>query len=217
MTYQKTVIGDATLYLGDCLEVMADMPGGSVDAVVTDPPYGMDFQSNHKIEQYDKIKGDNNSLLLLSICDFPVPHSKYIFCRWENLADVPTPKSCITWVKNNWSMGDLEHEHARMTEIILFYPGKDHSFPQKRPLDIVKHARSGNEYHPTEKPVGLIMELVGWTNGIVVDPFMGSGTTGVACANLGRKFIGVENEQQYFDVACRRIEMAQSQLKLDLS
>lgn len=120
--------------------------------------------------------------------------------------DVPHPKSFITWVKNNWSMGDLKHEHARQTESILFYAGSDHFFPIERPRDVLSSARTGNDLHPTEKPIDLVERVVGLTNGVVFDPFMGSGTTGVACVRLGRKFIGIEIESKYFDIACRRIE-----------
>ena len=108
-------------------------------------------------------------------------------------------------------MGDLKHEHGRQTEMILFYNGNDHFFPSGRPNDVIKADRTGNNLHPTEKPVGLMGVIVGWTSGTVLDPFMGSGTTGVACAKLGRKFIGIEIEESYFSIACKRIENAYKQ------
>jgi site-specific DNA-methyltransferase (adenine-specific) len=111
-------------------------------------------------------------------------------------------------------MGDLEHEHARQTEIAMFWPGSDHSWPGKRPTDVVRAPRTGNGEHPTEKPVYLMEQFIGWTRGVVVDPFMGSGTTGVACVNLGRAFVGIEIEPKYFDIACRRIEDAQRQQRM---
>lgn len=114
-------------------------------------------------------------------------------------------------VKNNWSMGDLRHSHARQTELVLFYPGVDHSFPSGRPRDVIQAARTDNEYHPTQKPVGLMQVIVGWTHGLVLDPFMGSGSTGVAAVQMGRDFIGIESEAKYFDIACKRIEEAQRQ------
>ena len=206
-------IGDATLYLGDCLEILPTLP--KVDAVITDPPYGMSFQSNHRADRHIRIANDDDVGLLVWACGIPVSHSRYVFCRWDNLRDgAPHPKSCITWVKNNWSMGDLEHEHARQTEIAMFWPGPDHSWPGKRPTDVVRAPRTGNSEHPTEKPVYLMEQFVGWTRGVVVDPFMGSGTTGVACVNLAREFVGIEIEPKYFDIACRRIEDAQRQGRL---
>ena len=204
-------IGRATLYLGDAREIV---PGLSYDSIVSDPPYGMSFQSNHRAEQHRTIANDDNEELLLWACSLRPRHSSYLFCRWDNLSVVPKPKSCVTWVKNNWSMGDLEHEHARQTEVALFYPGPEHDFPKGRPTDMIKAPRTGNDHHPTEKPVQLMMAMLEWTRGTVLDPFMGSGSTGVAAERLGRDFIGIEIDPEYFDIACRRIEDAQRQSDL---
>lgn len=205
-------IGDATLYHGDCLEILPTLP--KVDAVITDPPYGMAFQSNRRTVDHAPIANDGDDRMLQWACQIPVAHSRYVFCRWDNLRVVPMPKSCVTWVKNNWSMGDLDHEHARQTEVALFWPGDDHGWPEKRPTDVVHAARTGNEFHPTEKPVHLMEQVCRWTRGLVLDPFMGSGTTGVACAQLGRKFIGIEIERKHFDIACERIDNAYRQQRM---
>ena len=205
-------IGDATLYLADCMSVLPTL--GNVDDCVTDPPYGMGFLSNHRREPHSAIENDDNTEALLFACGIQAAHSKYVFCRWDNLASVPKPKSLVTWVKNNWSMGDLNHEHARQTETILFYPGPDHFFAQGRPQDVIYAARTGNDNHPTEKPVGLMTAIVQWTSGVVIDPYLGSGTTGVACAKLGRKFIGIEINEDYFNIACERIAEAYRQPRL---
>ena len=202
-------IGDATLYLGDCREILPML--GKVDAVVTDPPYGMEFRSNYRIVKHDVIANDHAEWPLELAVSIDASHSKYVFCRWDDIRRIDKPKSLVTWVKNNWSMGDLEHEHARQTEVALFYPGPSHFFPHGRPTDVIEAPRTGNEFHPTEKPSQLMWAVVRWTHGTVLDPFMGSGTTGVACAKLGRKFIGIEIEPKYFDIACRRIEQAYKQ------
>lgn len=199
-------IGSVTLYLGDCREVVPTI--GEIEALCCDPPYGMAFQSNHRNVQHAKIVNDDTEELLLWACGLPVRHSAYIFCRWDNLASVPKPKSCVTWVKNNWSMGDLQHEHGRQTEIALFYPGPEHDFPNGRPSDVVYAARTDNEHHPTEKPVSLMLKFMAWSRGAVLDPFMGSGTTGVAAVKAGRQFIGVEQDPAHFETACRRIREA---------
>lgn len=206
-------IGDATLYLGDCRDVYSTL--GVIDSVLTDPPYGMNFKSNHREIAHDAIRNDADGTLLRYAADIPVTHSRYVFGRWDNMFDLQTrPKSCITWVKNNWSMGDLNHEHARQTEVAFFWAGPKHYFPAGRPQDVVYSQRTGNEEHPTQKPVYLMEQFLGWSSGVVLDPFMGSGTTGVACANLGRKFIGIEIEPKYFDIACERIEAAYAQGRL---
>lgn len=205
-SYREEVIGDCRLILGDCLDVVPGL--GVVDSVVSDPPYGMAFQSNHRTIKHAEIANDKTTELLAWSCGIEARFGKYLFCRWDNLVDVPKPKSLVTWVKNNWSMGDLEHEHARQTEVALFYPGSDHCWPAGRPTDVIEAPRTGNEHHPTEKTVQLMAAFVRWTKGTVLDPFMGSGTTGVACARLGRPFIGVEIDPVHFDTACRRIAAA---------
>ena len=206
---EPVTIGRATLYLGDCRDIVPGLP--ALDAIVSDPPYGMSFQSNYRAQQHERIANDENEDLLLWACGLAPRHSSYLFCRWDNLFSVPKPKSLITWVKNNWSMGDLEHEHARQTEVALFYPGPQHDFPKSRQTDVIRAPRTGNEHHPTEKPVQLMRAMIEWTRGVILDPFMGSGSTGVAAVQMGRDFIGIECEPKYFEIACRRIEEAQRQ------
>jgi DNA modification methylase len=197
------------------MEVLPTLP--IVDAVITDPPYGMAFQSNFRLQKHLKIANDESVDLAVAVVRWAVEnaqHSVYAFGRWDNLLDYPKPRSLVTWVKNNWSMGNLKHEHARQTEVAFFYPGKLHDFPSGRPTDVVHWQRTANEYHPTEKPVGLMRMVAEWTRGMILDPFMGSGTTGVAAVQMGRKFIGIEREPKYFDIACERIEHAQAQATL---
>lgn len=208
----KRQIGNCTLYLGDCTDILPEI--GNVETVVADPPYGMSFLSNHRKVSHRAILNDDSKDALSWCCNIQADHSKYVFCRWDNLAEVPQPKSCVTWVKNNWSMGDLKHSHARQTELILHYPGKLHYFPGKRPSDVVNAPRTGNKSHPTEKPVALMSTIIGWTAGTVFDPFMGSGTTGVACVGLGRRFIGIEIDEEYFTTACERIEEETTRTRL---
>lgn len=202
-TYKR---GNVKLICGDCLDVLPTL--GKVDAVVTDPPYGIQFQSNHRQNKRARIQGDDDLSLLRFACDIKVRHSRYVFCRWDCLRHVLVPRSCITWIKNNWSMGDLSHEHARQTELILFWPGDEHEWLGGRPSDVVRANRTRNENHPTEKPVQLMQEIIGWTRGTVHDPFMGSASTGVACVKLGRAFIGIEIDRKYFNIACKRIDEA---------
>ena len=200
--------GTVTLYCGDCLEVLPTLEAKSVDAVVTDPPYGMSYQSGWRAVQHGMIANDNHSGILSWCSDWArrhARHSAYVFCRWDNLPDVSFPDGFIVWIKNNHTSGDLEHSHARITEGILFYAGDEHDFPNGRPRDVVYCDRVSSDRHPTEKPEKLMREVVGWTRGTVVDPFMGSGTTGVACATLRREFVGVELDRRHFETAKRRI------------
>lgn len=206
-------IGGQRLILGDCLDVMPLL--GVFDAVVTDPPYGMGFVSNHRAGNgYRPIANDESTNLLCWACGLVANHSKYIFMRWDNLYDVPKPKSLITWVKNNHSMGDLEHEHGRRTEVCAFYVGTNHSWPKHRPHDVLMGTRTGNEMHPTQKPVDLMRNVIEWTSGAVLDPFMGSGTTLVACEKMGRAGTGIELDPEYFEIACKRVDEATRQIDM---
>jgi len=206
---REVTIGDCLLLQGDAMEIVPSM--GKVGSVVTDPPYGMAFKSNKRTVAHKAIANDKSTECLAWACEIPAFHSRYVWMRWDNIPDVPKPKSLVTWVKNNHSMGDLDGEHGRQTEVCAFYRCDDHAWPKYRPTDVITCPRTGNEYHPTEKPVALMKAVVGWTSGIVLDPFMGSGTTGVAAAQLGRKFIGIEIDPDYFDIACERVRKAYEQ------
>jgi site-specific DNA-methyltransferase (adenine-specific) len=201
------ILGEHRLLCGDSTkpeDVDRLMGAETANSCVTDPPYGMTFQSNYRKSQHEAIAGDEDEKLLYHAISIPVKHSRYVWCRWDNIPKKPKPKSVITWAKNNWSMGDLNHEHARQTEVCLFYPGSDHKWIGQRPTDLVQHARTQNELHPTQKPVSLMAEVMGWTEGLVYDPFLGSGTTLIAAEQLGRKCYGMEISPQYCDVIVKR-------------
>ena len=191
---------------GDCLEIMKTMPDKCVDLIITDPPYGMDFQSNHRYEKHDKIANDLEfPLWVFDEFTRLARNAVYVFCRWDNIPAVPPPKSVLVWVKNNWSMGDLQHEHGRQWEACLFYPQEGHEFIKRIP-DVIYTARTGNNLHPTEKPVELIKIILAANVGqTVLDPFIGSGTTAVACKELGRDFIGIELSEKYCEIARNRL------------
>jgi len=203
------LLGDHRVMCGDSTKTN-DMNklllNNEYQSVVTDPPYGMSFVSNYRKQKHKEIANDENIDALVWACNLEAQHSKYIFCRWDNLIEVPQPTSVVTWVKNNWSMGDLEHSHARQTEIILFYNGNSHKFPNGRPTDVVNHARTGNNLHPTQKPVELIVEVMGWTEGNVFDPFGGSGSTLIAAQETNRVAYLMELDPHYVDVICARYQ-----------
>lgn len=196
-------IGSVTIFLGDATDIV---PTLEFDSVVTDPPYGMEFRSDYRAERYDALKGDHDPELLRWACTIkPVRHSTYVWGRWDNLVDVPRPKSLITWVKNNWGMGDLKHAHARQTEVLFFYPGAEHAWPAKRPTDVIHGKRTKYEHHPTEKPVDVMEQVIGWTSGTIVDPFMGAGATLLAAMRTGRRAYGVEINETHYATARRRL------------
>ena len=194
-----------TIYNADCRQVLPFL--GRFDIVLSDPPYGMEFQSNHRTIKHEKIAGDES--LPLSLIWLAMQKSKrcsYFFCRWDNLQQMPKPKSVLAWVKNNWSMGDLKHEHGRMWEACCFYPTESHEFIKRIP-DVLHHARTGNDLHPTQKPEGLLREIIRANVGqTILDPFMGSGTTLVASKLEGRSAVGIEINEKYCESAAKRLE-----------
>jgi len=198
----RLLCGDST----NADDVARLMDGEKVGAVVTDPPYGMAFQSNYRNVQHNAIAGDGDGSLLMHAIFLDAVHSKYIWCRWDNIPKEPKPKSVVTWAKNNWSMGDLDHEHARQTEVCLFYQGPKHRWNGNRPTDLVHHSRTGNDLHPTQKPTSLMAEVIDWTIGTIFDPYLGSGTTLIAAEQLGRRCYGMEIEPAYCDVIVQRWE-----------
>jgi site-specific DNA-methyltransferase (adenine-specific) len=207
---------------------MKDIPDGSIDMVLTDPPYGMDFQSNYRGEKYAKIKNDSclNWLDVFSDELFRVSAENtahYVFCSFHNVDKFKQSleknfkiKNILIWEKNNTSMGDLKADFAPKYEMIIFIQKGRRLINGKRDPNIMRFNRTGNNLHPTQKPVDLIEYLIEKFSNedeLVLDPFMGSGTTGVACINTNRNFIGIEIDPTYFDIACKRIEEAQRQVR----
>lgn len=203
-------IGNATLYLGDCREILPTLP--KVDAVITDPPYGngcaprggktagsVDLKSGG-VPEWD-IRSDEWMDLTRGI-------PSAVFCAQATMFQTATALGAdgsLIYAKNNPSPFGTSYEPCLIRGI-------------KRPRQWQHwqgyNAENGME-HPTQKPLALMEWIVGLVpGGLILDPFMGSGTTGVACMNLGRKFIGIEIEAKYFEIACRRIEDAQRQGRL---
>lgn len=213
------------LYNGDCLELMKNIPDGSVDLVLTDPPYGMDFQSHFRKEMYSKIGNDKVLDWLESYVDecFRILKDNtavYFFCSWHNVDIFKQAiekkfkiKNILIWEKNNTSMGDLKGSYASKYEMIIFAHKGRKLLNGFRYADVIKANRTGNKVHPTEKPVDLLELFIKNSsdeNEIVFDGFMGSGSCGVACINTNRKFIGIELDKGYFDIAEKRINEAQN-------
>ena len=196
--------GGITIYNADCKQVLPFLP--KCDLLLTDPPYGMNFQSNYRIEKHSKIANDHALPLdLIELAITKAIRAAYIFCRWDNLYEMPKPKSVLAWVKNNWSMGDLKHEHGRQWEACCFYALDGHEFITRIP-DVITADRTGNTLHPTQKPESLFRKLISANVGkTVLDPFMGSGTTLVAAKLEGRSAVGIEISEKYCESAANRL------------
>ncbi len=201
-------IGNATLYNADCRDVLPTLP--AVDAVITDPPYGIgagrerphNGWADYGIADWDLDRPPAEVFpLLLAAGEIQMIWGGNYFTDL-----LPPTMQWLVWDKGQrgFSLADCEFAWSS----------------QRRAARIFTYARAqalqdGKE-HPTQKPVALMEWCIAQAGNpqTILDPFMGSGTTGVACANLGRSFIGIEREPKYFDIACKRIENAYRQERL---
>lgn len=197
----KVQIGDATLYLGDCMDILPTL--GKVDAVITDPPYGINIANNPVRQMHEKSDWDA-STPPQKVLDSILLNSDLQIIWGGNYFDLPPSQCFLIWDKvqpQNFSLAMCEMAWCSKKS-----PAKMHR----------QSVLSYRKDHPTQKPVELMVwciEQAGKAN-TILDPFMGSGTTGVAAIQLGRKFIGIEREPKYFDIACKRIEQAVAQGQL---
>ena len=219
------------LMQGDCLERMREIPDGSVDMVLTDPPYGMGYKSNRRVvrDSFQKIINDSSLDWLDGFCESLcriMRHNTaaYIFCSWHNVDVFKVAlekyfkiKNLLVWVKNNHGSGDLKGSYAPKHEFVFYiHKGRSLLRDGRRP-DILEYKKvsSPKMVHPTEKPIDLLTRLImdsSIKGDVVFDPFMGSGTTGVAAKNLNRSFIGIELDEHYFTIAQERIHKAGNNL-----
>jgi DNA modification methylase len=210
------VIGNATLYHGDCLEILPTLP--KVDAVVTDPPYGIGeaagknaSRSKHAISKDYGDDAWDDQPISPELMRMVIEAGKYACIFGGNYYALAPSRCWLVWDKENGANDFADCELAWT------------NFPKAvRRIRYMWHGmlRANNEArgdHPTQKPIGVMewaINHVPKPAQTILDPFMGSGTTGVACMNLGRKFIGVELERKYFDIACERIDQAQRQSRM---
>ena len=205
---------------GDCLELMKDIPDESIDMILTDPPYGMNYQSGYRKVTHDKIHGDSGLDWLDDFVNEIYRVSKpntahYVFCSFHHIDKFKQAiekkfkvKNILTWVKNNTSMGDLKGDFAPKTEFIIFFHKGRRLINGTRDPNVLEFKRTQNKLHPTQKPVDMaeyMIEKFSDEGDVILDPFMGSGTTGVACINTNRNFIGMELDAGYFEVAKDRV------------
>jgi site-specific DNA-methyltransferase (adenine-specific) len=234
---RKEIIGDCTLYLGDCLDIMPTLAG--ISHVISDPPYEDELH-----EAIGRIRRNDGRQMISSlgfaginairerVADDCVRLSRCWLLLFTLAEGVRAWRDCIqeaggkwdttlAWVKPDAAPRFNGQGAARGFEcIVSAWCGKGYrkwNGGGRRGVLVynVNGDRPGG--HPTEKPVRLMSELVAlysMSGDTILDPFMGSGTTGVACVKLGRKFVGIEINQKYFDTACRRIADAGRQLEL---
>lgn len=193
-------IQDATLYLGDCREILPTL--GKVDAVVTDPPYGIGITKSNRLAVSRGMGGkswDDEAADLSWLLSMEVPSIVW----GGNYFPLPPTRAILVWDKNNAGR-DFSDVEIAWTNLDMV--ARRITF---RPMNM-----DGGKEHPTQKPIEVMRWCIGFLpeqSDVVLDPFMGSGSTGVAAIKMGRQFIGIEREPSYFDIACRRIEAAYKQ------
>ena len=199
-------IGDCTLYLGDCRNILPTL--AKVDAVVTDPPYGT------HVTDWD-VSIDEGTIA--AILDAAETYAVFFYSNTRLMHILSAIRACgrdawvAVWHKPN-AVGFERRFAPQWVPVVIAYRGS----PPFWGKDLCACPIVVQDIdHPTPKQVGITEWLVLQTRGqSILDPFMGSGTTAVACVNLGRKFIGIEIEPRYFDIACRRVEDAYKQPRL---
>ena len=224
-----------TLIHGDCLEEMMKLAddGVKVDMICTDPPYLMNYKTGRrkdKTHDFCKpIANDTNFELIKDIVPllFELLNQGgaiYMFCNANHIDYFKQQieqhfvlKNILIWVKNNWSAGDLKGAYAKQTEFILYAVKGRHILNGARDTDTLYYNRVvGNmQLHQNQKPVDLCKYLINKSsneNDTVLDCFMGSGSTGVACLQTNRNFIGIELEEKYYNIAKKRCSNYQSKL-----
>lgn len=225
------------LYQGDCLEVMKNIENGSVDLVVTDPPYeiattgaGMYKQADKQyVKELNGMKDGFSQEVLDELCRVMKKINIYFFCSQKQIIPLldyfVKKKKCnwniLSWHKTN-PIPACGNKYLTDTEFILFFREKGvkvyGSFDTKRTWYVTPLNQSDKKKygHPTVKPLSILENLVvnsSQEGEVVLDCFMGSGSTGVACLNTNRNFIGIELDEGYFKIAQNRIEEAKNKTK----
>lgn len=205
---EKVRIGDATLYLGDCMDVLPTLP--KVGAVVTDPPYGLgdkwvggggSMKTSWRFDPNEARQWDGEIAQAVYMLPDLAPQ---VIIWGGNYYALPPSRCWLLWDKkqnDEWTTGQAEMAWTNLDRPVRMFR-----------MAQCEQANEGPKEHPTQKPLGLMLWCLKWISpGAVLDPFMGSGTTGVACVQMGRRFIGIERDRKYFEIACRRIEAAYAQ------
>ena len=233
-------IGNATLYLGDCLEVMASLPASSIDMIWTDPPYGHnnhDGDFNARLNEHRGIEGkpiaNDDQDGMRRVVDGMLTQAARVLnedCCCCCCCGGGGPKPTFAWVANRMDRDGMSFFHSVIWD--KKKPGIGWRYRRQHEMVMVSHREGGtlrwqdeqkavrniysqmpprDRVHPNEKPVEMVAHFINnhtYPGDVVCDPFMGSGTTGVAAMRMGRKFIGIELDPGHFETAVRRIESA---------
>jgi site-specific DNA-methyltransferase (adenine-specific) len=218
-------IAEATLYLGDCRDVMPAI--GTADALVTDPPYGVGFKYASHDDRPEAYEGGYGNWLMerIAAAESALSPGAPVFV-WQSGKNM---RQFSAWFDRDWRLFVAAKNFVQMRPtamqwtydpvIVWWTPGarpwgaatRARDFHVANTAPVIGQGRNIEKSHPCPRPLDQVKHVIEqWCRprSTVLDIFMGSGTTGVACAALGRSFVGIESDAGYFDLACRRIEMA---------
>ena len=214
---------------GDSLNILKNGTSESIDLIITDPPYGMSFQSNHRKEKHLKIENDNTLEWLDDFVQQAYRVLKnnthfYCFCSWHHIDTFKQSiqkyfevKNILVWVKNNTGMGDLYGDYAPKHEFIIYARKGKRKLNGRRDSNILEYKRTGNKLHPTEKPIKLydwILQNYAKPNDLILDTHLGSGSSRIAAYKGGFNFVGFEINEHYYEKQEKRFNDFKSQLRL---
>lgn len=225
-------MSEIKLWQGDCLKLIKQIPDKSIDLIITDPPYELDSHGggNTELAQRKLVKENHINFIsagfdydlvfneFIRICKIP---NMFIFCSNKQVSKImqwfENKKLSVTllvWHKKN-PVPLCNKKYLSDCEFIIYIRGKNATFNNNTPFEYKRKVYSSSivpnkkRLHPTQKPVELLERYIlqhSKENDIVIDPFMGSGSTGVACVNTNRNFIGIELNENYFNIAKERIK-----------
>lgn len=207
----------------DSFLAMKSIKDNSIDLIITDPPYGINFTKGYKSGSKELVHGDDGFSVMVFVDELMrefnrvlKPNSAvYIFTRfdvypywWLKMKNHFDTKNQIIWFKGGGGMGDLKGNFSFNYESIIYATNGKHQIRGKRDGSVWQIGKCKQEYHETQKPVDLLRKIILHSSDkdmTVLDPFMGSGSTGIACIEEERKFIGIEMVKKNYEIAEARL------------
>ena len=225
--YYESSLGK--LYHGDCLEIMPELELETVALVLTDPPYGINASTMTRKKSFG---GDDGFSVMFFLDNYLRELSRllqkdgalYIFTRydvmpywWLRVKLYFQVKNCLIWDKGGGGLGDLKGNYLPDYEMIIFATKGEHKLNGKRITSIWDFPKEKAEHHIAQKSLAVTQQIINKSSkqtNMVLDPFLGSGTTAIISESLDRRWIGIEISEEYCEISAKRIEAEASQLKL---
>jgi len=221
--------GQIQIWNADCRDILPTLEAGSVDLVLTDPPYGIEYQSSRKTQLNGQPRQHENTFgpdefdarwIKPAIDALADDRCAFVFTRWDVLPEWRSALECaglviaqrLIWDKAHFKMGDLRYYGSQTEDVLFCRKGSPSLMWPKRIGNLFRYSSAflpeGQEDHPTQKPEALMRQFIAHTTNpgdLILDPFMGSGTTLRAAKDLGRRAIGIELEEKYCEIAVKRL------------